>query len=305
MKDPGIDAEKLAALMDGRLDERERAELLARLASSEDALEIYADATAALREAEAGEAKVLPLTPPARRAERWRTPARRWLAAAAILAGVAVGGPLLWTRVRSPVGEEPGRSFAPLVGDGIGLPAGWDESPWTTVRGGGVAEPLTPTARAARVGARIVDLEIAVWSRDTAAPRLASEVAALLEGVPAGAPVATMYRVLAQRAGRSPEELEPLLERGRLAASKLVGADVFRLAAWAEAGRVAAARRSAEFFRTRESRLLLEWASRLPSLPDAAGPVVRRLQGELPPGDPPDWGALEHDVTELLRVLGS
>lgn len=137
MKNSGIDAEKLAALMDGRLGERERAEFLARLAASDEAVEVHADAAAAVSEAEAEEAKVLPLAPPARRAGRWRNPGPRWLAAAAILAGVAVGGPLLWTRVRAPAGEVPGRSFTPLVGVGIGLPAEWDDSPWTSVRGGG------------------------------------------------------------------------------------------------------------------------------------------------------------------------
>lgn len=305
MKEPGIDAEKLAALMDGRLDERERTELLARLAASDEAVEVHADAAAALSEVEAGEAKVLPLVPPARRAERWRIPARRWLAAAAILAGVAVVGPLLRTLLRSPDRADAGRFVRLLAAHGAGLPDQWDGSPWTTVRGGGAGEPLTPTARAARVGARVVDLEIAVWSRDTAAPRLASEVAALLDGVPAGSPVATMYRVLAQRAGGAPEELKPLLERARVAASELTGADVFQLAAWAEAGRVAAARRNAEVFRTRESRSMLERASGLPSLPEAARAGVRRVRSDLPPEGPPEWSALERDLTELLRVLGS
>ncbi|MGH7517281.1 MAG: hypothetical protein ACREOC_07405 [Gemmatimonadales bacterium] len=298
-----MDAEKLAALMDGRLGERERAELLARLAASPDTLEVYADTAAVVGELESESAKVLPLSPRSREANRFLP--RRWLAVAAILAGVAVVGPLLQLVLRSPSRVDAGRFIAPLVEDGTPLLAGWDERPWTTVRGGDAPEPLTPAARAARAGALSVDLEIAVWSRDTMAARLATELALLLGGLPAGAPVGTMYRVVAQRAGAPPEELQPLLERARVAASKLTEPDAFQLAAWAEAARIAAARRNAEFFRTRESRSVLDWASGLATLPEAARPVVERLRSELSVGGVPDWRALDHALTELLRVMGS
>ena len=302
MNQPGIDAEKLAALIDGRLDERERAQLLARLASSEDAVEVYADAAAAVRELESGEGKALPLSP-VRRADRWRIPARRWLAAAAILAGVAVGGPLLWMRQQPSGPDEPGRFIEPLIRDpsGRGITLS-DASPWSTVRGAG--EPLTPDARAARLGARIVDLELAVWSGDTASARLATEAAALLEGIPAGAPAATMYRVIAGRAGAPAEELEPLLERARGAASELAGGELVQLGAWTQAARIAAARRDADFFRARETRSMLEWASGQGSLPEAARGAVQRVRSDLASGGPPDWSSLEPDLTELLQVLG-
>jgi hypothetical protein len=295
-----IDAQTLAALMDGRLADPLRADLLARLAASPEALEVQADAAAVLGELEPDSGKVLPLPAPASGLRR-RLPIG--LAAAAVIAAISLGGPLIQeARWSSPPGSA--RFLAPLLENGAVLPADFDLRPWTAVRGGG-PEPLTPAARAARAGALGVDLEIAVWSRDTTAPRLANELAVLLGGVPAGAPVATMYRVIAQRAGAAPKEILPLLDRAAAAARELTAPDLYQLGAWGEAARIAAARRDVEFFRVRESRRALDWAARLPTLPDAARPAVERLQSRLQSPKAPDWAALNRDVAELLRVLGS
>ncbi|HET8622559.1 MAG TPA: hypothetical protein VFM14_03275 [Gemmatimonadales bacterium] len=300
MNQPDIDPEKLAALMDGRLADAERTDLLAHLARSPEALEIHADAAAVLGELESKSGKVVPLVSP--RAAGGRRLPPRWLAAAAILAGVALAGPLFYATRSDPDGA--GFS-ARLREHGALLPAGVDDRPWTTVRGA-VTDALTPGARAGRAGALSVDLEIAVWSRDTAAAsRLASELAALLGGVPAGAPVAAMYHVAAQRAAAQPEELQPLLDRAADAAGKLTEPDVYRLAAWAEASRIAAAQRRPEFFQAGENRSLLEWASEIKTLPEGAAPVLERLRSALPSPGVPDWTALDRDLAELLRVLGS
>ena len=48
MPDPIPDARRLAALLDGRLSAAEREQLLGELAASDDALDVYADAAAAL-----------------------------------------------------------------------------------------------------------------------------------------------------------------------------------------------------------------------------------------------------------------
>jgi hypothetical protein len=287
--------------MDGRLADTERTELLARLAKSPEALEIHADAAAVLGELESESGKVVPLIPP--KAAGGRRLPRRWLAAAAVLGGVALAGPLFYmARDLGPGGS----GFAAALREHGGpLPAGFDDRPWTTVRGA-VAEPLTPGARAGRAGALSVDLEIAVWSRDTAAAaRLASELAALLGGVPAGAPVAAMYRMVAQRTAAPPEDLQPLLERAGAAASQLTETQIYQLAAWAEAARIAAARRDMEFFRARESRSVLEWASQLTTMPEAARAGVERIRSALSDPGAPNWTALDRELAGLLRVVGS
>jgi hypothetical protein len=298
---PELDAEKLAALMDGRLNEAERSDLVARLAASAEDLEVHGDAAAVLGELEPQPGKVLPLAP---RAPAGGRRVYRWLAAAAILAGIALVGPLFHLVRRSaPPGA--GRFAEPLLSNGALLPAGFEERPWTTVRGGGT-EPLTSGALAARAGALAVDLEIAVWSRDSAASRLAGELALLLSSVPAGAPVAAMYRVVAQRTPEaSPEDVRPLLERAGAAASELTEPQTYQLAAWAEAARIAAARRDRDFFRAGESRSAVEWASQLTTLPQAVRATVERIRSALSDPGTPNWTALERDLIELLRLLGS
>jgi hypothetical protein len=296
-----MDPQRLAALLDGRLDQTGRAELLAQLASSDEALEAYADAVAIVGElapAGRGRSEVI------HRAHWLQPPAWRWVAIAAALAGVAVT-PWLWTRARSVNREDPGRFVSALAISEGQLPRQWYATPWPGMRG--AAQPLTPTARAARLGARLVDLEVALRTRDTTVAQLTAEITGLVEDLPAAGPVATMYRDVAQRtgAGVPAQELEPLLTRARVAATRLAGADLVQLGAWAEAGRLAAAQRNAGFFQARESRSLLERAPGLANLPAAAHVVLQRLQSDLPAGGPPEWSALEPDLTELLRALGS
>ena len=302
MNEPGIDAEKLAALIDGRLDERERAQLLARLASSEDAVEVYADAAAAIHELESENAKVLPLSSPARRAERWRLPAGRWLAAASdpgrrcSRGAAALDAP---AAVRTRAGPVHGSLIRDPSGSGITLS---DASPWSTVRGAG--EPLTPD-RAPLAGSQDRGTGARGVVGDTASARLAAEAAALLESIPAGAPAATMYRVIARRAGAPGDELEPLLEQARVAASELAGGELVQLGAWTQAARIAAARRDAEFFRARESLLVLEGRRDWRACPKPRVAQLQRVRSNLASGGPPDWSALERQLTDLLGVLGS
>jgi hypothetical protein len=228
----------------------------------------------------------------------------RWLAIAAALAGVALA-PWLLTRGGSAGREDPGRFVSTLTASGDRLPSQWQGTPWPGIRGAG--QPLAETARAARLGARLVDLELAVTTADTTAAELAAEIAALVEGLPAAGPVATLYRQVGQRAGAGAErqELEPLLLRARIAVARLAAADAFELAAWAEAGRLASAQRNRAFFRTRESRALLQRAATLSDLPAAARAIVERLDSQLRPPNLPVWSALDADLSELLRVLGT
>jgi hypothetical protein len=305
VKDIGVSAEELAALLDGRLDQSRRAELLARLGSSDEALEAYANAASVVSELEAGDtARSTAPSKAASRAHPRRLPAWSWVAMAAALAGVVVA-PWLWTRARSVDREDPGR-FADLVSaPGHALPPQWYGTPWPGTRGAG--EPLSATARAVRLGVRLVDLELAVRTRDTTLTRLTAEIVDLVEGLPAGSPVAEVYRDVARRAssGASTDALETTLERGRHAVSKLAGPDFVKLGAWAEAGRIGARQHNGDFLTARENRSMLEWALSSSSLPQAANALLQQLHSNLQVNSPPDWNNLERDFAELLKVTGS
>lgn len=298
--EPRFDAERLAALLDRRLNERERAEVLEQLASSDEDISIFADAVAVARELEEAEggAVVVPLrrTP---RTARW---GGRWTALAALLAALALS-PWIWSRVRGGDAGAPARAVALLERGGAGLPAGWDDRPWSSTRGAG--DPLAPPARAARLGALMVDLEVAVEERDPAAQRLAAAIAAMLEEVPGAGQAVFIFHQVEKRAGEAPEALEPLLAQGWEAAERLPESGVLALGAWAEAGRIAALRRQTGFFRNPESAAALDRAAALPGLSAPARAAVERLRSGTGPDAAPDWAALERDFAELLRALGS
>lgn len=291
MTDPMTNAERLAALLDGRLDPQRRDELLGELAASEDDFDAYADAVAITAELEGATPEVTPIhAAPSRR----RGLAPRWLALAAVLAGIALA-PWLWTRFAADRGD--------LVAVEAGaLPPGWDASPWGTTRGAG--DPLTPEARAVRLGVRVVDVELAVRGLDPATAQLATETAMLLEGIPGAAPAASIYREVSRRAGEPAEALEPLLRDGREVVPQLAGEERVRLGAWIESARIAAATRDRGFFASRATRSQLERMARDPSLPPAARSAAARIQAEVGSGAGVDWAVMDRDLALVLRVLG-
>jgi hypothetical protein len=312
MTEPMTNAERLAALLDGQLGAHRREELIAELAASDDDIEAYADAVAITAELEAApevtpidaSAGAVATTPEPEGAAPGVTPihaapsrrrglAPRWMALAAVLAGIALA-PWLWTRFTA----DPGL----VAVEAAALPAGWDASPWGTTRGAG--DPMTEEARAVRLGARLVDVELAVRGRDPAAAQLATETAILLEGISGAAPAAGIYHEVARRAGEPAERLEPLLEVGRKTVPQTAGEEGVRLGAWIESARIAAAMRDRGFFASRATRSRLERMARDPSLPPAARSAVTRIQAEVGSGGAPEWSILERELSGLLRSLG-
>lgn len=323
MKDSGIPDERLAALLDGRLDERERAELLARLAQSDDDYEVLADTAAVLGDLESagverprmpetaaraepgeaerpGERNVIPLRP--RPARGWHGSGARWGALAAVLAAVALAA-VLWSRLGSTDPGDPARLAALLHAGDARLQEGWtDDHPWRRTRGPGDA--LTDQARAARLGALLVDLELAVATRDTplVAP-LAERIAALLEDLSAGSAEA-MYHEISRRSAESPERLKPLLEQGREDVADLAGEDFVGLGAWVEAARLAAAVPDEGFFRTRETRAALERAVALLA-PGPARDSLERTRRAVRGDGTPRWEEVRGELDRLLYALAS
>ncbi|HYR11838.1 MAG TPA: hypothetical protein VEQ60_28900, partial [Longimicrobium sp.] len=75
--------------------------------------------------------------------------------------------------------------------------------------------------------------------------------------------------------------------------------------AWAEASRLAAARRDADFFRSRASRRALERAAADPALPAAARAAVERIRASVAASPALDWVLLEREATRILASAGS
>jgi len=300
-----VDTERIAALLDGRLDERQRAEVLAELASSEEAFEAFVDAAAVapeltLRGSQAGVGEQRPR----RHRNGWRGPRGRWLALAAVLAGIAIA-PWSWSKLGRPDARS-SEQFAVLLADaGTGLPKGWEGQPWSTMRGS--SDGLAPHARAIRLGARLVDLELAARAGDRPTTgATATDIAVLAEGLPAGGVVGALHRDIARRAGEPASRLAPAsLAAGRVAAARLAGEDLVTLGVWLEAARIAAARRNADFFRGEHGRALLARSASDVGWGEPARQALERVGAAMPAGRAPEWGALEQALTDALRVLGS
>lgn len=294
----GITPERLAALLDGRLDERERAEVLRALDADPELRAAYADAAAIEGElAAAGASAGAGADVRAFRHEaapgRWRS--GRVMLLAAGLAGVAF---LPWAVARSRGGAvEPYALVRQLdVERRVGLPA----EPWAVTRGSGVV--MSERGRAVRLGARLVDLELAIAAGDSGMRAAAASVEQLAMSEPplTGAPV-DFYRQVAAGDADAARDRGARRE-GWEALSELAGADAARLGAWLEAARVAAVQRDDEFFRSpATTRLLTE-----PLLERDAEErrVMQQVRGAVGNGRAIEWAALEQVLTEALQLAG-
>jgi hypothetical protein len=314
MSDSGANAERIAALLDGRLDERERSELLAQLALSDEDLEILAEAAAVMREMEEEDAapREIPIgapepalavdsTPPAPPPEPAPhiQPRRRtwgWMPIAAVLAGVAAA-PLLWKLAHPADGDDPAAPVA-LLAAARGLPPSWAGTPWEATRSGGIV--ATPRGRAVRVGARLVDLRVAFDGGDEATVQDAvADVSALVRDLPGGDAVARSLEPAATSAER--HERAAALSRGSKLAASLAGRSDAAAGAWVEALRLAAARQDTAFVRSAALRRRLDALAGDRALqPDAAEALSRARAAA---GAGIQWPALEAAATDLLRAL--
>jgi hypothetical protein len=306
-RDSDIEPERIAALLDGKVGEEERAELLRMLAVSRSFHELT-ETAAVLRELEefpADAASVhdaLAVSPPIRppggperappsmvRGRRWR---RRWAALASVAALVLLA-PLVWRAAAG--GADVGTPASLLAFRDAGLPANWTaDRPWPATLG--EAASLTPTARAVRAGALHTDLLLGTG--DTAqVARLRAEMSTLLSGVEGAAGLNQAYSATGQEVGQA-------LASAGAALEQLLGPDEVRWGAWLEAARIAAVRRDAAFFRVRASRAALDRAARLASLPAAVRTRAGSVRNAIDTA-PPDWPALSRELNRLLRDSAS
>jgi hypothetical protein len=291
-----IDPERIAALIDGRLNAADRTALLAELEASPEAFEIYNDAVAALREGVTETAPGIPAgASPSRRMPRWFRTYAPVTALAAALA-IAVALPLMRRAGRSGL-EEP-RALAALVeptGDATTI---WQRTPWNESRGS--AEALSARARGVRIGAFIVDLEVLARARDTSATRIALQIASLLDAIPAGAVAASAYRSLASQ-GMGSASAEALGSAASFA-EQVAGVSAVRVGAWIEAARMAAAQRNASFFQSMKREDVERAIASVPALPASARSAFAELT-RLLDASPRDWPAVENALSALLREI--
>jgi len=300
--DPLTNDERIAALLDGRLGEQERAALLAELGLSRDELEILLDSagiTAELEEEDRASG-VVPITMPPR-AEReprrivrpplWR---RQAVLSAAAVAVLAVGGGLLLTRGRTDAYAT--SAVQALANPGRGLPDR-EQRLWAVSRGGG--DDLGP-AVSVRYGALAADLAIAANAGDRARfIALADSIAELLAG--GGNRVAV--RDYAQLASGSTIPPPAALARLRAETAESMDGERVALGDWIEAARVAAFHHDAGFFRARVSRPYLHGEVEL-DLTRAAEDELKAVRAAVPKEGDPDWGRLGTALSGLLRETG-
>ncbi|HSU13466.1 hypothetical protein [Longimicrobium sp.] len=299
--EPLTNDERIAALLDGKLGEEERAALLAELGLSRDDLELLLDSagiTAELEEEDRA-AGVIPITTP-RPAEAeprkfhrppvWRRPAVLSAAAVAVL---AIGGGLLLTR-----GSEEFSPVAALSHPERGVPVGLVAAGSLT-RGDETA--LGPGATSVRFGVFAADLELSARAGDrTRISAFADSVAGVLEG-PDGAPSeAETFRTLARRQ----DTASLALVQQRIArAEDLLQRDRVVLGRWIETARVAAKEQDAAFFSNRRMRKYLEGDAG-DGLNGPAHDAIGRARGALRDKRTPDWPALQKALDDLLSEVG-
>jgi hypothetical protein len=293
MSDSRIDAERIAALLDGGLSGEERAALLERLAQSSETMELLGDAAAIVHEldprAAANPAEVVD--------PRIRRRQMPWLLAVAAAVVAAVSIPF-WMRSR-PIAVG-GNDALALLSVPIDRPATGVDEPWRASRGN--PETVTPKGRAVRVGARTIDLEASLRTRDRVTDSaLLNDISAELASVPASAPLVTSLWAITEDTSTSDRAIRIVEVRNALAS--FLGREWVATGAFIEAARIAATLQDTAFFASSRSRSMMERVTRSVELDSAARQAAGRALALGWDRTVVDWAALQRELTMLLRIL--
>jgi hypothetical protein len=299
MNDERIDAETLAAFLDGRLDPADRSRVLRVLAAHPEEYEGFSDAahvTAAL-----ADSSVVPISAGRRKRGRWvvAIPAliAAGIAAVVVLPRLGRGGGLSPQELAGHLSLGPGSLSTRLGAD-------WDQPGWTVTRGGGAELP--EPARAFRLGTRATDVEIALLAEDTLALQQAgAELVELASGIDGGAGSAAQYRrLVAQGLSAGDADRRDAVQDLRALTG---GSPWFDLGAWAEAVRVGAASADLTFL-TRSRRPLDALIKRIEARPSTEGaPVLellRELRTMLESARETDLERIEERVSRVMATTG-
>ncbi len=228
------EAERIAALLDGRLDDVRRDSLLNELASSPSLASVLADAAAARQDSEAD---------PKARTNTARLPQRRaaWRRSAPIIGVLLAASIVLLILPRSRRRDRPAVSgsasdYAALAVAGMPqLPQSWSAPVWSETRG--LGDTIDPRARAVRIGATLTDLEIAMKIGDSASSRARPNCSAPWSvSCPAGGPLSELYVAIARSAAGVQSNNTVLAHRGARAISGATGLDCDRCGRVARGG---------------------------------------------------------------------
>ena len=305
MKEPRHDDERLAALLEGRLEGPERDELLAYLATADEDLQVFARTAAVLREMEEDEAAQAPQ--PGDRADRPHAPdptlpsvrpgwrrfrASRWIAVSVILAGLVVSGTLV---SRGRAAGDPVRMAARMAQPA--LPADWETRDFgATTRRGSVGG-----AGAAEAGVLLMDLIVAVETGHVKATELrAEQLRSRFDSLGA-----SPLQEIDARAGEPATALRPLLKRATERLEDRHDPDLLRLGAWTEAAWLAANKQDDGFFRSAATRRMLAGAEGLTRDDPDARQAVERVRSALGQPGPRDWQALADHLDAMIAAIVS
>ena len=293
-------AEILAAFLDLRLDGDERLDVESHLAGCDDCRESCSEGLRFRQEEAAAEDRGTGSQ------RRFATSRRTWELAAGVLLAAGVAGLWLllrdpWTdRTRTLVGSLPaGRELAEALG-----PA-WSDQVWSATRGGSSSVMAAPAA-SVWLGARVVDLEVALRADDgEAARRLTRELVEKLanRGSLEEEQVLVAYELLL-------EDLETGSERERLfegaaLAEVLVAAAAepthYQVGRWLEAGRLAALVGDRSIYRRRGWKRMVEQLSEATGIPLELAEAI----GSLPPRIAPEPAATRTAIERLLAAFAN
>jgi hypothetical protein len=305
--DTNIDLELLAALADGRLSGDERDRALKMLASSDDALEIFANT---VREQPHGGAVVVPITT----ARRWR----QWkvivpIAAAAAIAFLAV------PKLLGPGGRVvPANQYATQLASDPrfagALRGGWEERGWAVNRGGGVTTGTAAVGSdvesrlAFRLGVRTVDLMVALRGADSVlAARLIGEIMETLKSVELSQAIVARYAELkAQLPSDSPAHLIARASDVEQQLRDLLRSPSFLLGQWAGAADIAAQAGEASFFNSSLGTRFVKSAIPADQLTTIDGDALREIDSRLSQGgDKAVFDDVHAILQKFIRRRGS
>lgn len=307
MKELRHDDERLAALLEGRLEGPERDELLAYLATADEDLYVWAKTAAALREMEEVEAEQ------ARQADEQATQApdretpppsvrggwRRWKASRVIVPPVLAGLAalmILVTRMGAGSAGLPVRLAESLDKP---LPERWtEERPVAGSRGGALAND---TSAAVQAGMWLVDLSLAIQAQDVGKTQLLAK--SVKERFDPKAVASSPIVQIGRRAGDPPSELLPLVKEATERLPDRYERGYLELGAWGEAALLATHYQDAAFFRSKTTRTVLRRAERLTRDNSDARNALARIRSALNTDQPPQWSNLEVDLAGLINAM--
>lgn len=298
MKESKEDDERLAALLEGRVQGDQREGMLSHLAAADDDYEVFAGTARVLRAL--GEEDARAHSRPRLRSMRrggWRAPKIRTVVVVTGTIVLLLG--LRWAlRERTLfIMPDPVQLAMRADPDVRGLPADW-RLPTPSGSARGTSSSAGRDAVAVNAGAMLVELAVSVRARDTAQTQmLAARLSGQLDPGASDTPLQRIYEnpdaptdslaeLLAQATARLADRHEPL-----------------ELGAWLEAARLAANGQNSAFFEDGLNAGMLGRAERLARGDKAALAAVAEVRAALQVGRAPQWDALENAFGKLLSEL--